>query len=263
MYIDSHCHINFDEFSHDVEAVLQRATDSGITKLLNIACRLQEIEPVLKLCTTYSQILASIGVHPHDATATLQALQGASIKQALQNYLPHPRVVAIGETGLDFYYNHSTAADQEQSFRQQIELAMEQDFPIIVHTRDAETDTIRILSDYAGQLKGVIHCFSGSPWLAEQALGLGFYISFSGIVTFPKAAMIQDVAKTIPLNRLLIETDAPFLAPVPKRGKRNEPANIAHTAAFLAMLKDVPLSVIAEHTTQNFYDLFTKAQTTE
>ena len=259
MYIDSHCHINFDEFANEVDDVLGRAKASGIDAFLNIACRLEEIDRVLMLSTTYPQIFASIGVHPHEATATLTLLKTVSIEQALKAYLPHPRVVAIGETGLDFYYNHSTANDQERSFREQIELALQEDLPVIVHTRDAEADTIRILKDYAGRLRGVIHCFSGTQWLADEALALGFYISFSGIVTFPKATDIQTTAKIIPLDRLLIETDAPFLAPVPKRGKRNEPAFLVHTAEFLAQLKDVSASTIAECTMNNFYSLFDKA----
>jgi TatD DNase family protein len=269
MFVDSHCHLNFEEFTGDLPRVLRDAREQGVKALLNIACRLEEIpsvlqltdtQPDLQLTDTQTEIYASVGIHPHEAASTFETLKPLSIDEALKPYTSHPRLVGIGETGFDFYYNHSPRHEQEQAFRQQVELAVETNLPIIVHTRDAEPETIALLKSYAGQVKGVIHCFSGTQWLADEALALGFYLSFSGILTFPKAENLRDIAKTIPLERLLIETDAPFLAPVPKRGKRNEPAFMVHTANMLAQLKEVALETLAHQTTTNFYTLFSKAK---
>jgi TatD DNase family protein len=259
MLVDSHCHLNFEDFGEDITPILQAAAEHGINTFLNIACRLEEIDPIIKLIETYPQILGTVGIHPHEAASTFEAIAPQSIYEVLKSYTLHPRIVGVGETGLDFYYNHSPKAEQEQSFRQQIELAIEMHLPVIVHTRDAEEDTIRILKDYQGQLTGVIHCFSGTQWLADQALALGFYISYSGIVTFPKAADLRETVKSVPKDRILLETDAPFLAPVPKRGKRNEPSFMIHTAELVASLKEMALEEIALQTTNNFYTLFNKA----
>ncbi len=260
MLVDSHCHLNSDDFAGDIAVVLQAAGEQGVDTFLNIACRLEEIEPILKLTEQYPRIFASVGIHPHEAEATYKALASQTIVDKLLPYMHHPRVIAIGETGLDFYYNHSPREMQEKAFHEQIELAIQTNLPLVIHTRNAEDETIHILKQYANKIKGVIHCFSGTQWLADEAMALGFYISFSGIVTFPKATDIQETAKNIPLNRMLVETDAPFLAPIPKRGKRNEPAFIVHTAQFIADLKGVTFDVIAQHTTDNFYHLFDRAE---
>ncbi len=256
MLIDSHCHLNYAGLVEQQGAALARARARGVTGMLNIATREAEWDDVLAAATANADIWASVGIHPHDAD-THPAVDAARLIARAA----HPRVVAIGETGLDYYYDKSDRRRQQDSFRAHIIAARTTGLPIIVHTRDAEADTAAILADEmaAGPFRGVIHCFTASDEFARTALDLGLYISLSGIVTFKNAAALQATAQWLPADRLLVETDAPFLAPVPHRGKLGEPAFVADTAAFLAKLRGVSLADLAAQTSANFFRLFPKA----
>ncbi|MGY9105565.1 MAG: TatD family hydrolase [Alphaproteobacteria bacterium] len=251
MLVDSHCHLDFPEFSPELDAVLARAREAGVGHFLTIATELEAFPRVREISELSDDIHCTIGVHPHSAA-----------KEVLLKECEHPKVVAFGETGLDFYYNNSPRAEQISDFRVHIAAAREASLPLVVHTRDADDDTIAILSEEMekGGFTGVIHCFTGSERLASAALDLGFYISVSGIATFKKAEALRDVIKEVPLDRLLVETDAPYLAPQPHRGKTNEPAFVVHTAAMLAELKGVTEEELATATTENFFRLFSKAK---
>ena len=256
MFADSHCHLNYKGLAEDQPAVLARARDRGVTAMLNIATREREWDDVLATAEREPDVWASVGIHPH------QTDQHPHVDRAkLVERTRHPRVIAIGESGLDYYYDHSDRAAQQASFRAHIAACRETQLPLIVHTRDAEEDTLAILADEMGKgaYPGVIHCFTASGAFADRALELGFYISISGIVTFKNARELQETAARMPLDRLLIETDAPFLAPVPNRGKTGEPAFVADTAAFLATLRGEKLDTLAAATAANFYALFAKA----
>ncbi len=257
MLVDSHCHLDFDVFEDDFDGVLTRASDAGVGTMVTICTQLSRFPDVLRLAETYANIWCSVGVHPHEA-----AEEGVDDPQTLVELADHPRVVGIGETGLDYYYEHSPRDAQETSFRAHITAARETGLPLIVHARDADVDTMRILreEEARGPFPGVIHCFTASRQLADAAVGLGLYVSFSGILTFKNAAAIQDTAGALPLDRILVETDAPYLAPALNRGKRNEPAFVAHTAAYLADLRGETSARIAELTTDNFFRLFGKAR---
>lgn len=259
-FVDSHCHLNFDEFSNEVDEIIQRAKDQKIETLLTICTTLEEANSLLDLTSQYQNIFCTIGIHPHEAEATLEKISLEDLKIWLKGYTQQPKVVGIGEAGLDFYYEHSPRKRQQEVFEAHIEVACTENLPLSVHTRDAEKETIELLRNASGKARGVIHCFTGSQWLADEALALGFYISISGIVTFAKAEALREVVRTIPLDRLLVETDAPFLAPIPHRGKRNEPAMMIRTAEKVAELKGVTLEEIAQATTRNFFDLFSKAK---
>jgi len=254
--IDSHCHLNYPGLAERQDEVLANARAAGVGGFLNISTRQGEWGDVIAPTESNSDVWASIGVHPHEADAHPDL--GAT---ALVDASSHPRVIAIGECGLDYYYDKSDRAAQRQSFAAHIEAARTTGLPLIVHTRDAEDDTAAILTEAVreGGVGGVLHCFTGSAKLAQTALDLGFYISLSGIVTFKNARDLQDVAKTVPQDRLLVETDSPFLAPVPYRGKTCEPAFVADTAAFVAALRGEELDALADATTANFFRLFTKA----
>lgn len=256
MLIDSHCHLNYAGLIEQQGAVIGRARAAGVTGMLNISTRASEWDAVIATAVTHPDVWASIGIHPHEAD-THAAVDTASLAAAAA----HPRVIAIGETGLDYYYDKSDRERQRTSFRSHIVAARETGLPIIVHTRDAEDDTLAIMGDEMGKgvYSGVIHCFTASQDFAERALALGLYISLSGIVTFKNARDLQATAMTIPSDRLLVETDSPFLAPVPNRGKTCEPAFVSDTAAFVANLRGVTVAVIAEQTTANFFRLFAKA----
>lgn len=256
MLVDSHCHLDFPDFAEDFDGVLSRAGEAGVGTMVTISTHLSKFPQVRAIAEAHDHIWCSVGVHPHEA-----APEGQSAPDRLIAEAAHPRVVAIGETGLDFYYEHSPRGPQEESFRAHIAAARETGLPLIVHTRDADDETIAILTEEyaAGPFTGLIHCFSSGPYLAEKMQEIGFYISFSGIVTFKKAHDIQEVARTMPLDRILVETDAPYLAPVPKRGKRNEPSYVAHTAAFVAELRGDEPANFARATTDNFFRLFSKA----
>ncbi len=254
--IDSHCHLNYAGLAERQEEVLATARARGIAGFLNISTRQSEWGEVVGAAERNGDVWATIGVHPHEADAHPDLGAAALVDAAM-----HSKVVAIGECGLDYHYDKSDRAAQRERFGAHIEAARETELPLVVHTRDAEDDTAEILAREVGKggVAGVLHCFTGSAKLAEKALDLGFYISISGIVTFKNAKDLQDVAKTIPQDRLLVETDSPFLAPVPHRGQTCEPAFVADTAAFLAELRGEPLDELAEATTANFFRLFGKA----
>ena len=254
--VDSHCHLNYEGLADRQEEVLAAARARGVQGFLNISTRQKEWGDVVGAAERHPDVWASIGVHPHEADAHPDLGAAARIEAAA-----HPLVIAIGECGLDYYYDKSDRAAQRERFGAHIEAARQTGLPLVVHTRDAEDDTAEILTREVGKggVSGVLHCFTGSAALARKALDLGFYISISGIVTFKNARDLQDVAKTIPQDRLLVETDSPFLAPVPHRGQTCEPAFVADTAAFLSDLRDEPLDELAAATTSNFFRLFGKA----
>ena len=256
MFVDSHCHLNYKGLVEDQAAVLARAKAAGVTGMLNISTREREWDDIVAVAMSSPGIWASIGIHPHEADEHPD-IGTAKLVSAAR----HDRAIAIGETGLDYYYDHSDRARQRASFRAHIAAARESGLPLIVHTRDAEADTAEILGDEMGKgsYSGVIHCFTASQEFAETALALGLYISISGIVTFKNALALQDSANRVPDDRLLIETDSPFLAPVPHRGKPCEPAFVADTARFLAGLRGVPVEALAAQTSANFFRLFAKA----
>lgn len=256
MFTDSHCHLNYKGLVEEQQAVIARARSAGVGTMLNISTRAREWDEIVATAETDPDIWASIGIHPHEADAHPEIDTARLVARAA-----HPKVVAIGETGLDYYYDHSDRARQQASFRAHIAAARATGLPLIVHTRDAEEDTARILADEMeqGAYTGVIHCFTASQDFAEKALALGLYISISGIVTFKNARDLQASAAAIPADRLLIETDAPFLAPVPHRGRTCEPAFVADTARFLAGLRGEDVAALGDRTTTNFFRLFTKA----
>ena len=256
MFVDSHCHLNYKGLVENQANILARARDSGVSAMLNISTREREWDDVIGLAEQEKDVWASVGIHPHEADQHVGMDCAKLVAKSA-----HPRVIAIGETGLDYYYDKSDRAQQCSGFREHIKACRETGLPIIIHTRDAEADTATILTEEMreGAFTGVIHCFTASAEFARIALDLGLYISLSGIVTFKNAQDLQDVAKWLPADRLLVETDAPFLAPIPHRGKTGEPAFVADTARFVALLRDVPPETLARQTSDNFYDLFTKA----
>lgn len=256
MFVDSHCHLNYKGLVENQADILARARDNGVSAMLNISTREREWDDVIGLAGQEKDVWASVGIHPHEADQHVGMDCAKLVAKSA-----HPRVIAIGETGLDYYYDKSDRAQQCSSFREHIKACRETGLPIIIHTRDAEADTATILTEEMreGAFTGVIHCFTASAEFARIALDLGLYISLSGIVTFKNAQDLQDVAKWLPADRLLVETDAPFLAPIPHRGKTGEPAFVADTARFVALLRDVPPETVARQTSDNFYHLFTKA----
>jgi len=260
MLVDSHCHLDFPEFAPDLEAVVARAGEAGVGAMLTIGTRLDRFPGVRAVAERFANVYCTVGVHPHEAKDAPEGATGELLRLA-----DHPKVVGFGETGLDFYYEHSPKADQEHSFRAHIAAARDAGLPLVVHSRDADPDTLRVLGDEyrQGPFTGLMHCFSSGPELAEGALALGLYISFSGIVTFKKADQVRAVAAKVPLDRLLVETDAPYLAPHPNRGKRNEPAFTALTAARLAEDRGLSAEALAEATTDNFFRLFAKTKKPE
>ncbi len=259
MYVDSHCHLDLISEHQPVEEAIQNAKEAGVSVLQTISTDFTETPQLRAYAEKYPHVFFSVGVHPHEASTVAHYSVG-EIKEELRDFLSHPKAIGLGETGLDFYYNNSTPEEQERSFRAHIEVSLETGIPLIIHTRDAEEKTIEILKSYDAQFRGVIHCFSGTQWLADESMKLGFDISFSGIVTFKKAPELQEVCRNVPLNRILIETDAPFLAPVPKRGRKNEPAFVAYVAEKVAELKDESLAKVAKVTTENFFRVFNKAK---
>ncbi|MBM3468296.1 MAG: TatD family deoxyribonuclease [Alphaproteobacteria bacterium] len=261
MLVDSHCHLNFPEFSSDLEAVIARAQENGVGTMLTINTKLSESKEIQDIADLYSFVFCTVGVHPHEASQYVGGYEGDVLFSKIKSYAQHPKVVGIGETGLDYYYNNSPREDQISSFSDHIRASIDLDLPLIIHTRDADEDTITCLKEVGNdKAKGVFHCFSGSAELAQRALDLGFYISFSGILTFKNADPLRQIAQNTPVNRILVETDAPFLAPVPYRGKRNEPAFVRCTAELLASIKGLSYSEIEKETTNNFFSLFPKAR---
>ena len=256
MLVDSHCHLDYLESQESLGEVVRRAEAAGVGTLVTICTKLSEFARVQAIAAGFDRVYCSVGVHPHEAGPEGQGSPARLIELAAG-----PKVVGIGETGLDYYYDNSPREAQRESFRAHIAAARETGLPLIVHSRDAEEDTAAILEEghREGAFPGVIHCFTAGPELARRALDLGLYISISGVVTFKKADELREVVKTVPLERLLVETDAPYLAPVPKRGKTNEPAYVVHTAAFLAELLGMTPDALARLTTDNFFRLFSKA----
>jgi TatD DNase family protein len=255
MYIDSHCHINFPELAARMPEILARMAENKVTHALCVSVDLPDFPGVLALAEQYPHIYASVGVHP-DYEDTPEPTVEQLVEMA-----QHPKIVAIGETGLDYYRLEGDLEWQRERFRTHIRASRATRKPLIIHTRAASADTIRILQEEGagveqGGVAGVMHCFTESLEVAQAAIEMGFYISFSGIVTFKSAKDLQAVAKALPLERILIETDSPYLAPVPYRGKMNEPGFVPHVAGFLATLKDVPLREVADRTTENFHTLF-------
>ncbi len=257
MLIDSHCHLDFPELAGDESGVLSRARSAGVAGMLTIGTRLDQFERVRAIAERHRNVWCSVGVHPHEAKEEGQRSPGRLIDATR-----HPKVIGIGETGLDFFYDHSPRNEQAESFRTHIAAARETGLPVIVHTREADGETGSILEEEyeKGAFSGLIHCFSSGADIARRALALGMYISISGIVTFKAAENLRSIVRDIPLDRLLVETDAPYLAPVPKRGKTNEPAFVAHTAAKVAELKGISIGELEATTTENFFRLFTKAE---
>ena len=255
MFTDSHCHLNYKGLVEDQQGVLARARAAGVEAMLNISTRQSEWDEVIAVAEREGDVWASVGIHPHEADSHPDVQTATLVDKAR-----HARVVGIGESGLDFYYDHSDRDRQRASFRAHLAAARETGLPIIVHTRDAEEDTAAILAEEMGKgaFAGVIHCFTASADFAAKALDLGLYISLSGIVTFKNAKDLQQTARAIPMERLLIETDSPFLAPVPHRGKPCEPAFVADTARFVAGLRDMPVEELAARTSANFRTLFAK-----
>jgi TatD DNase family protein len=254
--IDSHCHLNYEGLVDRQDEVLENARQRGVGGFLNISTRQNEWADIISVAERNADVWASVGVHPHEADAHPDLGAAALVAGA-----DHPRVVAIGECGLDYHYDNSERGAQRERFRAHIDAARQTGLPLIVHTREAEEDTAEILSEAVrgGGVTGVLHCFTGTAELARKALDLGFLISLSGIVTFKNARELQDTAKWLPSDRMLVETDSPFLAPVPHRGQVCEPAFVADTAAFVAELRGEEPGKLADATTANFFKLFSKA----
>lgn len=256
MLIDSHCHLEYEGLVEDQDGVLDRARSAGIRGFLNISTRRSEWDSVVGTAARYPDVWASVGIHPHEADQHAD-LGEAALLEATQ----HAKVVGIGETGLDYYYDKSDREVQQALFRTHITVSRKTGLPLIIHTRDAEDDTFRILEDEMGKgaFPALIHCFTASADFGSKVLELGLSISISGIVTFKNAQDLQGVVATIPEDRLLVETDSPFLAPVPHRGKRCEPAYTADTAQFVADLRGISIEELGSATTRNFFNLFKKA----
>ena len=257
MFVDSHAHIDDPKFDEDRDEMLQRARDAGVTRILTIGNGRgpDDMRCGIPFAETHDWVYTSAGVHPHDASRIEERHYGM-----MRELAAHPKVVAIGETGLDYYYNNSPHDVQCQVFGRQLEVAGDVGLPVIVHTRDADGDTETILKSFPG-IRGVLHCFTSSRELADFAVGNGWLISFSGIVTFQNAQRLVEIARSLPSDRILIETDCPYLAPIPHRGKRNEPAFVADTARFLANVRGVSVEDLARDTAANFARLFSLAET--
>jgi TatD DNase family protein len=255
MLIDSHCHLDFPELAGDLDAVLERARTAGVGLMVTISTRVRRFNEVIALVGARDNVFCSIGTHPHNA-----AEEPDIMVEELVELSRHPKVVAIGEAGLDYHYDHSPRDVQKKSFRAHIAAARETGLPLVIHARDADADIARMLEEESakGGFPFVLHCFTGGPDLARRGVALGGYVSFSGVVTFKNAATLRDIALALPSDRLLVETDAPYLAPEPFRGKTNEPAFVTHTAARLAALRGVSEADMARLTTENFFRLFKK-----
>ena len=259
MLVDSHCHLDFPDFAEELDAVVERAREAGVGRMVTICTRPSELDRTLAIAGRFDAVYCAAGVHPHNA-----ASEDPATVERLAELARHPKLVGIGESGLDYPSDHSPRPVQQESFRIHIRAARRTGLPLIVHTRSADDDTVRILREEgAGEggdrpLRGVIHCFSSGRELAESAVELGFYVSLSGILTFNRSEEIREIVRDLPMDRLLVETDAPYLAPVPRRGKRNEPAYVAHTAARLAEVKGIGAAEAAARTSDNFFALFDK-----
>ena len=263
MWIDSHCHLTHPKISDigTIEDIVKQASQSGVDGMLTICCRISdEFSYVLETAKRFQNVWCTVGTHPHEASspAEMNISQDHLIKLAQSD----PKIIGIGESGLDYFYKHSTPEDQEKSLRKHIRACIESGLPLVVHARDADEDIIRVIREegQGSNLTGVMHCFSSGRIMAEAALDLGFYISFSGILTFKSATELQEIARNVPLDRILIETDAPYLAPVPYRGKINQPAYVGETGRFLAKIKNMDEKNISTYCKNNFFYLFKKAK---
>lgn len=255
MLVDSHCHLDFPDFAQERDAVVSRAVAAGVGRMVTISTRVRRFPEILAIAETYPEVFCSVGTHPHNAAEELDVTAEDLIRLSA-----HPRVVAIGEAGLDYFYDHSPREAQAQGFRTHIAAARATGLPLVIHARDADADIAAILEDEMGKgaFPFILHCFSSGRGLAEAGVALGGYISFSGILTFRKSEELRDIARAVPRDRLLVETDAPYLAPPPYRGRRNEPAYVKETAKVLAETTGVTETEIADITTENFFRLFKK-----
>lgn len=255
MLVDHHCHLDFPQFAADLDGLVARAGAAGVGTMVTISTRIRRFDQVLAVAARFANVYCSVGTHPHNAHEELDVSVDEIVRLA-----EHPKVVAIGEAGLDYHYQHSTPQAQAEGFRNHIAAARRTGLPLEVHTREADADTLTILRDeYAkGAFPAVLHCFTGGRELALRAVDMGLYVSFSGVVSFKKSEDLRNIACAVPLDRLLVETDAPYLAPEPYRGKTNEPAYVVHTAAAVAKARGLSPADLAAATTENFYRLFGK-----
>jgi len=255
MLIDSHCHLDFPDFADELDAVVGRARATGIARLVTISTRVARHDALLAIAERFPEVYCSVGTHPHYASEEPDVTAADLVARA-----QHPKVVAIGEAGLDYHYDRSPRSAQERGFRTHISAARDSGLPLVIHSRDADADTARILEEETGQgaFPAVLHCFTGSAELARRAIALGLFISFTGILTFKNSGALRAIAAELPADRILIETDAPYLAPGPFRGKRNEPAYVGEVAKVLAQARGVSFDEIARQTTDNFFALFRK-----
>ena len=255
MLIDSHCHLDFPDFASELDAVVARATAQGIGRIVTISTRVKRHGELIAIAERFPDVYCSVGTHPHHAQEEPDVGTGELVERTR-----HPKVVAIGEAGLDYHYLNSPRELQEKGFRTHIAAARETRLPLVIHSREADADVAQILTEEMGKgaFPAVLHCFTGGRELAMAAIDLGLYISFTGILTFKNSQNLRDIAKDLPADRILLETDAPYLAPGPYRGKRNEPAFVVETAKVLAGVRSVPPDEIARQTTENFFRLFNK-----
>ncbi len=256
MLIDSHCHLDFPDFATELDAVIARGRAAGLARMVTISTRVKRHDEVLAIAERFPDVFCSIGTHPHYAHEELDVSTGDLVARASKN----PKIVAIGEAGLDYHYDNSPREAQQRGFRSHIAAARETGLPLVIHSRQADDDTARILEEETGKgaFPAVLHCFTGGPELARRAVALGHFVSFTGILTFKNSTALRDVAAALPADRILVETDAPYLAPGKYRGKRNEPAYVVETAKVLADTRGVPFDAIARQTTENFFRLFNK-----
>jgi len=255
MLVDSHCHLDFPDFAPELEAVVARAEAAGVGHMVTISTRVRRHAQVLAIAERFPNVTCSVGTHPHHAHEELDITAEDLVARA-----EHPKVVAIGEAGLDYHYDNSPRDAQEQGFRTHIAAARATQLPLVIHAREADEDTARILEEETGKgpFPAVLHCYTGGPDLARRAIALGHSISFTGIVTFRNSAALREIAGSLPADRFLVETDAPYLAPLPYRGKRNEPAYVVEVAKVLAEVRGVSADEIARQTSENFFRLFSK-----
>jgi len=255
MLVDSHCHLDFPDFASELDAVVARASAKGIGRIVTISTRVRKHAEVLAIAERFENVYCSVGTHPHHAHEELDIGADELVKRTR-----HPKVVALGEAGLDHHYDYSPHAAQEQGFRAHIAAARETKLPLVIHSREADADTAQILGEEMGKgaFPAILHCFTGGRALAMTAIELGLYISFTGILTFKNSQALRDIAAELPADRILVETDAPYLAPGPFRGKRNEPSFVVETAKVLAAVRGVTQDEIARQTTENFFRLFAK-----
>lgn len=253
--VDSHCHLNYEGLAHDQKGAVERALGCGVGAMLSINTKLREYDEIIAIVEAYPQVWGTVGIHPHEA----ENEAGVAV-ETLVKLSAHDKIVGLGETGLDYFYENAPKKEQEDNFRSHILASQQTGLPVVIHTRDADEDCEAILREHMADapFKAVVHCFTAGPGLAAAALELGLYISISGIVTFKNAVQLRDIVKTIPAERLLVETDSPFLAPVPHRGKTCEPAYVADTAAFIANLREEDFNVLKRQTSANFFRLFDK-----